>query len=89
LLVATAFFGCSTDDNDPVQTQATNPSPTVPGDANAVLAAISVRTNIPSSVPILGMPDILIDVGSANFFNGAIGVARTRVGDVKLNDFAL
>lgn len=28
-------------------------------------------------------------MGSANFFTGAIGGARTRVGNVNLNDFAL
>lgn len=90
LLFAASFFvACNSDDKDPVQTQASNPTPDVPGDANAVLAAISVRANVPSSVPVPGIPDFLVDVGSANFFTGAIGGNRTSAGDVKLNDYAL
>lgn len=87
LFSAMLFFSCSSDKNEPTQSQAANPTPTVPSDASAVLAAIKVRSNSP--VPVPGMVDILIDVGSANFFSDAVGGKRVSVGDVKLNDFGL
>lgn len=83
LLSVSIFFACSSEDTEPQQTQISNPSPTVPDDANAVLAAIKSRSTSPNTVP--GMPDMLIDIASANFFSANLGGKRVSVGEVKLN----
>ncbi|RAI92023.1 hypothetical protein [Algoriphagus yeomjeoni] len=89
--VVLTFSACSSDDdNDPSQATQTNPTPTAPSDANAVLAAVLSFSDLPSSVPsVPGLGGIAIDVASGSFFNGAVGSALVNVGEVKLNSKAL
>ncbi len=90
LFASALIFGCDGSSKDPdTSTQSSNPLPTTPGDANAVLAAIKVKANPPGGVPVPGI-DILIDVASANFYSGSGGSGSlVNVGEVKLNDYKL
>ncbi|SFT98176.1 hypothetical protein SAMN04489724_3143 [Algoriphagus locisalis] len=85
------FSACSSDDDiNPQTTTQTNPTPTAPDDANAVLAAIMSYSDLPSNVPsVPGVGGIAIDVASGSFFNGGVGSALVNVGDVMLNSKAL
>lgn len=84
------FSSCSSDDdNDPTQAQSANVTPETPGDADAVLAAIKVKSNVPGAAPVPGLGDILIDVASANFYSSAGGGSLAKAGDVMINDFTL
>lgn len=90
-IVASLFFSaCSSDDDKDPRTQSqANPTPDVPGDANAVLAAIKVNSNVPGGVSVPGLSGIAIDVASASFFEGNVGGSLVSVGEVKLNSKAL
>lgn len=80
------FASCNSDDNEPEQQTQTNPTPDVPGDANGVLAAIKVITNLPAGTPTVpGISDITLDVASGSFFEGAQGSSLVNVGVVSLN----
>ncbi|EAZ82698.1 hypothetical protein [Algoriphagus machipongonensis] len=83
------FTSCSKDDDEPTNQTSTNVTPETPGDADAVLAAIKVKSNTPGGTPVPGLGDILIDVASANFFSSAGGGSLTKAGDVMINDFSL
>ena len=89
--VVLTFSACSSDDDtDPKQTTQTNPTPSAPSDANAVLAAVLSYSDLPSSVPsVPGVGGLAIDVASGSFFDGAVGSKLVNVGDVKLNSKAL
>lgn len=87
---AVIFSSCSGDgDEDPMETTQSNPVPS-PGDADGVMAAIKAKSNLPEGTPqVPGMPDILLDVASANFYSSTNGGSLVNVGTVSLNDFQL
>ncbi|MBN7816524.1 hypothetical protein [Algoriphagus pacificus] len=90
LVFGVYFSSCSSDDDkDPTQAQSANVTPETPGDADGVLAAIKVKSNVPGSTPVPGLGDILIDVASANFYSSAGGGSLVKAGDVMINDFTL
>lgn len=80
-------FSCDSDDDEnPDQQTQTNPTPEVPGDADAVLAAIEVITALPPGTPsVPGLSDITLDVANANFFSSGLGSSLVNVGTVSIN----
>lgn len=90
LVAGLSFFSsCDGDSENPLEQQQSNPVPQ-PGDADGVMAAIKAKSNTPSGTPsVPGMPDILLDVASANFYSTSGGGSLVNVGEVMLNDFKL
>ena len=87
-LLATFFFtACDSDsDMEPDQQTQSNPTPEVPGDADAVLAAIEVIAALPAGTPqVPGLSGLAFDVASANFFSSGIGSSLVNVGIVNIN----
>ncbi|MDN3202970.1 hypothetical protein [Algoriphagus sediminis] len=88
ILFGTALFSSCDSDDDPQPDQQTQSSPTpeVPGDADAVLAAIEIIAALPAGTPqVPGVSGLSFDVASANFFSSGIGSSRVNVGIVGLN----
>ncbi|MHA7130877.1 hypothetical protein [Algoriphagus namhaensis] len=88
LLLISSFIlvSCGDDDNEPDQVAQTNPTPDVPSDADAVVAAIEVIAALPPGTPTIpGVPDIALDVANANFFSAGLNSSLVNVGTVSLN----
>lgn len=84
-----ALPSCSDSDENPRDQQNTNPLPDF-GDADAVLAAIKAKSNLPEGTPsVPGMSDLLIDVANANFYSSPNGGSLVNVGTVSVNGFEL
>ncbi|MFC3880321.1 hypothetical protein ACFOSV_09055 [Algoriphagus namhaensis] len=81
------FTACdSSGDDEPDQVTQTNPTPDIPSDADAVLAAIEVIAALPPGTPnIPGVSDISFDVANANFYSSGLGSSLVNVGTVSLN----
>lgn len=81
------FTACdSSGDDEPDQVTQTNPTPDVPSDADAVLAAIEVIAALPPGTPsVPGLGNIALDVANANFFSSGLGSSLVNVGNVSIN----
>ncbi len=87
LIGACVISSCDSDDDpQPDQQVQSNPTPDVPSDADAVLAAIEIIAALPAGTPqVPGLSGLSFDVASANFFSSGIGSNMVNVGIVGLN----